>query len=184
MLVSAQKRRAKLDTLLSVGKILNFHGVNGEIKVGYTQGKEEQLCEIDEFFIIKDGQTVRLVPESVRFHKNVALMKFEGINSINEAVALKGMFLKASKSFLESFLEEDEFYIDDLAGLDVYDEEGKLIGVVDYVLNREIEDFLIVKDKDDNELFVPFVKSIVPEVDMEARKIVVRNLPGLLEQAT
>lgn len=172
-----------MDKLLSVGKILNFHGTMGEMKVGYTQGKEQQLCEVDEFFVEKDNKLIKLTPESVRFHKNTALMKFEEINSLTEVVELKGCFIKADKEFLEQYLEEDEFYIDDLAGLDVVDKEGNTVGKVDFVVTKEQEDLLLIKNEAGEEFFIPFVKKLVPEVSLKEKRIVINNIPGLLENA-
>ncbi len=66
-----------MEKLLSIGKILNFHGISGEVKVGYTEGTEQMLEEIDVFTAEKDSKTVSLTPQKIRFHKNTAIIKFK-----------------------------------------------------------------------------------------------------------
>ena len=64
---------------ISIGKITNFHGINGEVKVGYTKGKEHQLLGEKFFYVKRDDNYEKLNLSKIRFHKNVALIKFEEI---------------------------------------------------------------------------------------------------------
>lgn len=169
-----------MEKLLSVGKILNFHGIHGEVKVGYTADKKDQLSKIKEFLVIKGIETKTLNVELVRFHKNIAIIKFKEINTVNEANEYKGAYLKVPKELLEKFLEEDEFYIDDLVNTNCYDQDGNLIGQISYIANLGAEDVLAFKDKEGKEYLVPFVKDLVPEVNIKENKIVIKKLDGLL----
>jgi len=172
-----------VEKLLSIGKILNFHGIHGEVKVGFTPGKEERLTELRQVYAVKDSKTTSLTIQSLRFHKNFALIKFKEISSIDEVLELKGAYLKVPKSEIKGELEEDEFYIDDLIGVEVYDVDGNQLGSVISVISlKNEEDVLAVKDKNNKEHLIPFVKDIVPEVNIENNKIVIRNIPGLLEK--
>jgi 16S rRNA processing protein RimM len=96
-----------LDKLLSIGKILNFHGVQGEVKVGYTERQEQILTNIDKMFVLKGSKIISLTPEKIRFHKKVAIIKFKEINSIDEVIDLKGAYLKAPKAQIQKFLNKD-----------------------------------------------------------------------------
>ncbi|MDD3149710.1 MAG: ribosome maturation factor RimM [Candidatus Gastranaerophilales bacterium] len=167
---------------LSVGKIINFHGIQGEVKVGYTQGKEKQLKSLKEFFVCKNGQEIKLTVQSLRFHKNNALFKFKEINSIDEVLEFKGLDLKAEKTKIVGFLQEDEFYINDLVGSGVFDENNNLIGIVDSIATIKGEDLLAIKDINNNEHLIPFVKKIVPDVDIKNKKIIIDTIPGLIEK--
>lgn len=172
-----------MEKLLSVGKIINFHGINGEVKVGYTAEKKEQLLKIKEFWIEKLGKLIKLNLSSIRFHKQYAIIKFEEINSVNEASNYKGAYIKVPKRLTDEFLQENEFYIDDLVGMQAYDDKGNYLGKIDYIVNIKEEDLLAIKDDEDNEHLVPFVKDIVPEVDINTRKVIINTLEGLFEKA-
>ncbi len=172
-----------MENLLSIGKILNFHGIAGEVKVGYTQGKEVYFDEINKFFActpqepdIKKVLTI----QKIRFHKKNALIKFKEINSIDEATEFKGAILKVSKDKIEKFLETDEFYINDLKGLDVFDQDNKYIGKVSNVSEQGGGHILSVKNEN-HENLIPFVKDLVPKVNIKENKIIINAIPGLIE---
>ncbi len=171
--------------LLSVGKILNFHGIKGEVKVGYTTGKEHQLEQFAQFIAEIGCKSQKLTLERVRFSKKLAVMKFKEFNSIDEAVEFKGAFLKVEQEELE--LENDEFFIDDLIGVNVYDDQDNLIGTVANIVNFGGNDLLVVKNNDEEnakESMVPFVSELVPFVNIKENKIVINNIPGLIKKYT
>lgn len=168
-----------MKNLLSIGKILNFHGIKGEVKVGFSEGDEKVFKEIKKIIAIKGSKSTPLTIEQVRFHKNFALIKFKEINSIDEAIEVKGALLKAPKDLLETYLEEDEFYINDLVGLKAYDEDGNLLGDISGVVNLKGQDTLFIKDSNKKEHMIPFNREIVTMVDIEQGKITVHVIEGL-----
>jgi len=170
----------KLEKLLSIGKILNFHGIHGEVKVGFTAGKEEQLAERKQMYIVKGSEIIPLTVESIRFHKKYALIKFREISSINEAVEFKGAYLKVAKEEIEEYLEEDEFYVDDLIGLDAFDTDGLLLGKVTSIAKMGGQDLLVIKGSQEKEHLVPFVQALVPDINIQNKKIIIKNIPGLI----
>ncbi|OGI04263.1 MAG: 16S rRNA processing protein RimM [Candidatus Melainabacteria bacterium GWF2_37_15] len=170
-----------MQNLLSIGKILNFHGIKGEVKVGFTEGDEKIFSEIAELFAVRGSQTTILTIEQLRFHKKFALIKFKEINSVDEAIEFKGSLLKAPKELLEKYLQEDEFYISDLVGLNAYDEEGNLLGKISGVVNIKEQDTLFIKDESNKETMVPFNREIVPDVDLKEKRITIRRIEGLFE---
>lgn len=167
---------------LSVGRILNFHGIKGEAKVGYTKGKEDQLLSIKKFLIEKDGKEIFLTPVSVRFHKQHALIKFKEINSIEEVQELKNFELKADKSKVQEHLEEDEFLIDDLVGLEAYNTKDEYIGKIKHLVTQAGSELLSIEDKNKKTHLVPFVKKLVPVVDLQKQLIIIDEIPGLIER--
>lgn len=169
-----------MDKLISIGKILNFHGIIGEVKVGFTAGKEQQLLSIKNIILSNGIKTQNLTIEKIRFHKQYALIKFKEINTVNEVIEIKGSFLKIPKSDVLKSFEEDEFLYDDLVGCGIFDENDVRIGELTEIANIKGQDSLIFKDLEDNEHFLPFVKDIVPVVDIKNKKIVINNIPGLL----
>ena len=169
-----------MSKLVSVGKILNFHGIQGEAKVGFSRNQEEFFLGLKKVFIKKDNDYLPFEINSIRLHKNFALVKFKGITSINELLEFKGCLLFVEEEVIRETLEEDEFLIDELVGLDVYDGDKK-VGAVVGVSNNGASDLLSVKTLSKKVSLVPFVKAIVLSVDIKNRKIQINNLEGLLE---
>lgn len=169
-----------MGTLISIGKILNFHGIKGEVKLGYTKGKEEQLQNLSVVYAKKSNENIELTIDSIRFHKGFAIVKFKEINSINEVMELKGSIIYTGKDLVSNELKEDEYLTSDLKGLEVFDTEGTKLGVVTGVAENGATDLLSVKIRDKSTHLVPFVKELVPLVDIENKKIVVKNIDGLI----
>lgn len=166
---------------ISVGKILNFHGIQGEAKVGFSKNQQDFLKALKVVFIKKDNDYTKLEVSSVRFNKTFALIKFKGINSINDLMPFKGCLLFVEQSTIRENLGEDEFLIDELTGLEVFDLKGEKIGVVIGVSNNGANDMLSIKSKTKKISLVPFVNALVPEVDMKNKKVIVNNIEGLIE---
>lgn len=172
----------KPQELLSIGKILNFHGIKGEVKVGFTEGNEQIFSDIKHVYAEKDSEIIKLDIEKLRFHKKYAIIKFKQINSVDAAIDYKGCLLKHVKENLTKFLEEDEFYISDLIGLKAYDNDGNYLGEVSSVVNVKGQDILFVKTAENKEYMIPFKKEIVPEVNLKEKKIVINVIEGLFEK--
>lgn len=166
---------------VSVGKILNFHGIQGEAKVGFTKNQADFFCSLSEVFVRSEHEYKTLKIKSIRLHKNIALVKFEGINSINELMEYKGAFLYVEENTIREALEEDEFLIDELVSLEVFGQNGKKLGFVVGVSNNGANDLLSVKTNSKQIVLVPFVKAIVTDVDIKERKIIINNIEGLIE---
>ncbi len=166
---------------ISVGKILNFHGIQGEAKVGFSRNQEDFFCGLKEVFVKSGNEYKPLKIKNVRVQKNTAIVKFNGINSIDELLEYKGSLLFVEEETIRESLEEDEFLIDELVGLDVVDENGQKVGFVVGVSNNGANDLLSVKTKSKHISLVPFVQAIVTEVSLKDKKITINNIEGLLE---
>lgn len=167
------------NNFVSVGKILNFHGVQGEAKLGYSKNREEFLSQIKEVYIQNGAEYKRLEVARIRFTPKCGIIKFKGIDTLNDILEYKNKLIFVTEETARNFLEEDEFLIDELVGLDVYDGEKK-VGAVVGVSNNGASDLLSVKTLDKKISLVPFVKAIVLSVDIKNRKIQINNLEGLL----
>ena len=171
-----------MEELLSIGKILNFHGIHGEARVGYSANKEHQLIALKNVIAVKDSQSIPLTVEKIRFHKTIAIVKFKEISSVNEVVDLKGAYIKVPKEKLKAYLEEDEYYINDLIGLEVFDAKNNYLGTITNISGTHNDDLLVVKDPEGQEHLVPFVKELVPEVLINEKKIIINKIPGLFDE--
>ena len=165
--------------LISIGKILNFHGIKGEVKVGYSAGKEALLKSLKKVFIFQDNVKIAYDVQSVRFHKNFAIIKFKQINSINDVMAVKGLLIHVEESTLKSGLEADEFLISDLSGLQVFDTNNDKVGTVSGVGENKATNLLEIEKTNGIKFMIPFVKEWVPVVDIENGRIVVNMLDGI-----
>lgn len=166
---------------ISIGKILNFHGIQGEAKVGFSKNQADFLKKLKVVYIKKSSDYIKYEITGVRFNKNFALMKFKGINSINDLIPYKDCLIFVEKTVIRENLDEDEFLIDELTGLDVVDSGDKKIGVVVGVSNNGVTDLISVKSKTKKISLVPFVKELVPKVDIKNKKITINNIEGLIE---
>lgn len=170
-----------MNNLLSVAKILGFHGIKGEVKAGYTKGKEAQLLALKKMFILLNEKKLELNIESIRFHKNIAVIKFKELTTINDVERYKGLHLYISEDFVKSSLDEDEYLVSDLDGLKVYDTDSNYVGVVSAVGENNAGNLLSIKDKGGKFHMVPFVKELVPVVDLPNKKIVINKIEGLID---
>lgn len=170
-----------MNNFISVGKILNFHGIQGEAKVGYSKNQQDFLKKLETVYIRLNNEYKKFDVTSIRFHKDAALIKFQGIDSINELLPYKGALIFVEQTTIRENLEENEFLIDELTGLDVVDTEGNQIGVVVGVSNNGANDLISVKSKTKKISMVPFVEELVPKVDIKGRKITINNIEGLIE---
>lgn len=167
------------NNFVSVGKILNFHGVQGEAKLGYSKNREDFLSHLKEVFVQLNGEYIKLEISKLRFTPKCGIIKFKGIDTLNDILEYKNQLIFVTEDVARDFLEEDEFLIDELVGLDVFDGEKK-VGSVVGVSNNGASDLLSVKNLDKKICLVPFVKAIVLSVDIKNRKIQINNLEGLL----
>ncbi|MBE7711450.1 MAG: 16S rRNA processing protein RimM [Cyanobacteria bacterium SIG31] len=169
----------KNKNFISVGKILNFHGVRGEAKFGYSKNREEFLSKLKFVYICVDDEYKQFEIANIKFTPKSAIIKFKGIDSLNEIIKYKGAIVFAEEASVRENLEDDEFLIDELVGLNVYD-GGERVGSVVGVSNNGASDLLSVKTNSKNVCLVPFVKAIVLSVDIKKKRIQINNIEGLL----
>lgn len=165
---------------VSVGKILNFHGVKGEAKVGYSKSQKDFMETLDFVYIYKDNQYQPFEVVSIKFNSKFAIIKFSGIDTVNDIVEYKNCLIFVKESEIREKLSDDEFLIDELVGMSVYCED-KQVGTVIGVSNNGASDLLSVKANSGNICLVPFVKAIVFDVNIKDKKVTVDNIQGLIE---
>ena len=165
---------------VSVGKILNFHGVKGEAKVGYSKNQKDFMEELSVVFILKDNEYIQQKVSYIKFNNKFAIVKFKGIDTINDVAEFKNCLIFVEEEEIRKKLEEDEFLIDELVGMTVVSND-KPSGFVIGVSNNGANDLLTVKTNTGNVCLVPFVKAIVPEVDIKNKIITIADIKGLLE---
>ena len=169
----------KNNDFISIGKILNFHGVHGEAKLGYSKNREDFLEKLDIVYVLHQNEYIELKVSKIKFTPKSAIIKFNGIDSLNDIIKYKGALLFVRESLIREYLEDDEFLIDELIGTNVYDGDIR-VGSVVGVSNNGATDLLSVKTNSKNICLVPFVKAIVLSVDIKSKRIQINNIEGLL----
>ena len=166
---------------LKVGKIVNTHSLKGEVKVISSTDFEEQRFEKGtELLITRGNQVVKEVTvESYRTHKNNLLVKFVGIDSIEEAEKLKNLQIKIDSENIGE-LEENEFYFHEIIGCEVFDENGKSLGEISEILTPGANDVWVIKSQNGKEILIPYIEDVVKKIDVENKKIDIEVMEGLI----
>ncbi len=163
---------------LEAGKIINTHGLRGEVKIVTWTDYPEVFEEIDFLYVHKKTGDERLDVKNVKYQKNNIIVKFAQINSIEEAEKYKNMILYVDRDQMPP-LPDGMNYIVDLIGLEVYDEEGEKVGVIADVFNTGANDIYDVKREGKKNLLLPVIDDCVKEVDTENGRVIVNVMEGL-----
>lgn len=159
-----------------IGKIVNTHGIKGEVKVYPYTDDIDNLSKIKEVYFdekLNDKHKVK----SCKIQKNMLIMKLEGINIVEEAAKLKDTNLYIIKEDISDM--EDTYYVEDLIGMDVIDEKNVVIGTITYVFNTGANDVYEIKSSDNNEIYIPAIKDVVKKVDVKNKKMYIEMMEGL-----
>ncbi|HKN98751.1 MAG TPA: ribosome maturation factor RimM [Pseudonocardiaceae bacterium] len=170
--------------LRMVGRIVKPHGIRGELVVDSSTDSAEHRFAVGSvlFVTARDGSPERaLTVTAARPHTGRLLVRFEGVDDRDTAEALRGVVLSANATELPPIDDPDEFYDHQLEGLAVRTVTGAAVGTVREVVHGAGSDLLVVDRDGGGEALIPFVRQIVPEVDVPGGRIVLDPPPGLLE---
>lgn len=162
-----------------VGLIANTHGLKGELKVRPYTENAKRFEKIKTVLIKEKNNLNQYDIEAVRYQKDVILLKLKGVDDIDVAEKLKNHILLIPREDAKE-LEEDEFFIADLIGCDVYADE--FIGVLDDVFTAGASDVYVVKRQGKNDLLLPALKSIIKNIDVKNKRIDVEIPRGLEDE--
>lgn len=162
-----------------VGQIVNTFGVKGLVKVKPFTDDVERFEELKKVYICKKEKLEEVEIEEVKYHKDMVLLKLKGVNNMNEAEMLKGLYLKIDRKNAKK-LPKDTYFIADLLGLDVYSDENEYLGKVDDIFPTGANDVYVVKDENGKQLLLPGISDVIKEIDLEKEKIIVHLLKGLI----
>ena len=164
-----------MDSLLEVGQIVNSYGIKGFLKVVPFVDNIEQFKDFKKLFMQNQKE---LEVEEIKFSKNLVLVKVKGIDTIEDAVKLKNLYLYAKRKDIK--LEEGAHFIVDLIGLEVYTEDGKLLGLLKEVLQPGANDVYVVENEDKKQILLPVIPDVVKNIDIPNKKIIVHLINGLI----
>ena len=162
---------------LVVGKIRKPHGINGELRMEVFTDFPERLKPGVTVFVGKSYRPETIV--STRWHKNLLLIKFESCQDREMAGIYRNSFVYVRVADLPD-LPEGEFYQHEILGMEVITLEGEKLGVLESILETGANDVYIIKGKDGKEILLPAIDSVIQEISLSRREIIVQVLPGLL----
>lgn len=169
-----------MEDYLRVGVFANTHGLRGEIKVYPTTDDINRFRSLERVILDTKKAPLHLEVEGVRFFKNMVILKFKGIDDINQIEKYKGCDLLVTREDAVP-LEEGEFYLADILGMPVEDETGRALGKIREVLQTGANDVYILDRPDGRELLLPAIPSCILDIDFEAGRMRVHLLDGLEE---
>lgn len=167
-----------MEKRLKIGVVTSTHGVRGEVKVFPTTDDPKRFRKLERV-ILDDGKLEReMEVESVRFFKNMVIVKLVGLDSIEEAQQFRKAELYVDRADAVP-LGEDEYYIADLIGMTVESDEGGELGVIGDVLQTGANDVYVIRKEGEPELLVPAIHDCILAVDVPGGRMTVHLLEGL-----
>ena len=162
-----------------VGQIVNTFGVKGMLKVKPFTDDANRFEELKKVYICKKEKLEEVEIEEVKYHKDMVLLKVKGIDDMNEAEKVKGLYLKIDRKNAKK-LPKDTYFIADLLGLEVYSDKEEFLGKVDDIFRTGANDVYVIKDEKGKQLLLPGIPEVIKEIDLEKEKIIVHILKGLV----
>lgn len=163
-----------------IGQIVNTYGIKGFVKVNPFTDDITRFEKLKTVYIDIKGNLKEFTIEEVKYSKNMVLLKFKEIPDINEAERYRNYYIKISRDKARK-LPKDTYYIADLIGLEVYNENSnELLGKVDDIFSTGSNDVYVVKDELGKQILLPGTKEVIKEVDLENGKIFVNLIKGLI----
>ena len=167
-----------MEQFLQVGVISSTHGIRGEVKVFPTTDDPMRFKKLKKVFLDTGRERLELEVQSVRFFKQFAIVKFKGIDNINDIERYKGKGLFVPREDAVP-LGEDEYYIADLIGMEVFTEDGHF-GVVKDVIETGANEVYIIESDEHGEVLIPAIRQCVLDVNVEEKKMKIRLMDGLI----
>ena len=168
-----------MEQFLQVGVISSTHGLRGEVKVFPTTDDAARFQTLKNVVLDTGREKLDLEIQSVRFFKQFVIVKFKGIDNINDIEMYKGRELWIPREEAQE-LGEDEYYVSDLIGMEVLLENGEKFGVLRDVMETGANDVYIVDRVDGEEILLPAIHDCVLDVDVEKNTMTVHLMKGLV----
>lgn len=169
-----------MEELFRVGVISNTHGIRGEVKVYPTTDNVRRFDDLKEVILDTGKEQPNLHVTSVKYFKNMVILKFKEFDNINDIIPYKGMDLLVTRENAIP-LEEGEYYIADIIGSKVITDEDKILGTLTDVLQTGANDVYVVKTKDGKEVLLPSIEECILDRDIENKIVKVHIMKGLLD---
>lgn len=164
---------------LEVGQIVNTFGIKGFVKVYPYVNDVTRFNNLKYVYAKSKKEEKKLEIEEVKYQKNMVLLKFKGVETVEEAEKLRNNYLEIDRSDAIP-LEEGEFFIADLLGLKVFLDTGEELGILEDIYNTGSKDIYVVKDKLGKSYLLPYIDEVIKKIDLDNSKIIVHIIEGLI----
>ncbi|MHC1750439.1 MAG: ribosome maturation factor RimM [Cellulosilyticaceae bacterium] len=167
-----------MNEMFTIGRIVNTHGVKGELRILPTTDDVKRFGKLKKVYIVrKDMKEYEI--ETIRYHKNFVLIKFKGIETMDEAELFKNSLIKINREDGLP-LAQDEYYIGDLYDMQVITEEGRILGLITDIIYTGSNDVYVVQEPTTKkEILIPAIKQCIKNVDVAKKQMLVELLEGL-----
>ena len=167
-----------MEQFLQVGVISSTHGIRGEVKVFPTTDAPVRFKKLKNVLLDTGREQLELEVQSVKFFKQFVIVKFKGIDNINDIEMYKGKRLLIPREDAVA-LGKDEYYIADLIGMEVFTEEGRF-GVLKDVMETGANEVYIIASDEHGEVLVPAIRQCILDVDIKEKKMKIHLMEGLI----
>lgn len=167
-----------MEQFLQVGVISSTHGIRGEVKVFPTTDDAGRFRKLKKVYLDTGRERLELEVQAVRFFKQFAIVKFRGIDNINDIQQYKGKSLLVAREDAVA-LEKDEYYFADLIGMQVFTEEGHF-GVLRDIMETGANEVYIIDSDSHGEVLVPAIRQCILDVNIEEKQMMIRLMDGLI----
>lgn len=168
-----------MEDMLQVGVITQTHGVRGEVKVFPTTDDVNRFKKLKQVILDTGKETMPLEIQSVKFFKQFVILKFKGIDNINDIEKYKRCSLYVTREHAVA-LKEDEYFIADMIGMEVCTEDGNIFGTLKDVIETGANDVYVIENAEHGEVLVPAIKECIRSVDIEKGQMMIHLMDGLI----
>lgn len=170
-----------MEELLQVGVITSTHGVRGEVKVFPTTDDPKRFLKLKEVLLDTGREKRTMKISQVRFFKQFVILKFEGFDNMDQVEGFRKMPLLVTREHAVK-LKKNEYFIADLIGLRVYTEDEAYLGSLKDVIQTGANDVYAVETETGREILIPAIRQCILSVDIEAGRMAVHLLEGLVDE--
>ena len=167
------------DEFITIGKVVSTQGNKGEVNILPLTDSTNRFKNLDTVFLRNNNNQTTLNIEKIKIKENAVILKLKDIENIREAKMIVGSFLEVEREKAVK-LPKDTYFVFEIIGLEVYDENNIFLGKVENVISTGSNDVYIVKDKNKKELFIPAIREVVKNINLEKKRITVKMVDGLI----
>ena len=168
-----------MQQFFEIGQIVNTFGIKGMVKVVPYTDDIQRFDKLKKVYLVSKKEKKEYEVEEVKYQKNMVLIKFKGINFIEEAEELRNQYIQIPREDAIN-LEEGSYYIADLIGMKVITEEGENLGILEDIYNTGSNDIYVVKNELGKQLLLPAIQDVIKKIDLEEEKMIVHLIEGLI----
>ena len=164
---------------LEIGQIVNTFGIKGFVKIYPYVDDISRFDDLKKVYIKSKKIDEERQIEEVKYHKNMVLIKFKGIETLENAEKLRNAYVEIDRADAIP-LEEGQYFIADLLGLDVFLETGEKLGVLEDIYNTGSSDIYVVKNELGKQFLLPYIDEVIKQINLDEGKIIVHIIEGLI----